>query len=231
MKKSRKERKAKLNKQERVLYGQKTQYWPVEMQPFLVAAACVKVVLKNSEKANARLDYEQLEKELDQVDKGAWQEFKQKVRPYITTKDSQRGHNQLFECFNEVKGYLYLETEGCGNIHFIRESNITHPDLRACYGSSIVLLEVKTCNKSDAENEWIKANSQFGSMQVKNAIQGLGDPLKQKIAEKISEAKRQLLNYASDGVKRRIVYLVISLDVLLALDPRNLNDLAAYIQT
>lgn len=52
MKKSKKERKAKLNKQERVLYGQKTQYWPDEFLPFLVASACVEVVLKNSEEAS-----------------------------------------------------------------------------------------------------------------------------------------------------------------------------------
>jgi len=32
--------------------NQAKRYWPVEMQPFLVAAACVEVVLKNSEKAN-----------------------------------------------------------------------------------------------------------------------------------------------------------------------------------
>ncbi len=51
MKKSRRTRKSKHN-QERKLYGQKTQYWPDEFSPFLVAAACMEVVLKNSEKAS-----------------------------------------------------------------------------------------------------------------------------------------------------------------------------------
>ena len=38
-------------KQSRKVYGKHTQCWPVEIQPFLVAAACVEIVLKNSGKA------------------------------------------------------------------------------------------------------------------------------------------------------------------------------------
>ena len=174
----------------------------------------------------ARFHYEQLEEELRQLDNVAWQEFKQKALAYVTTKDSRRGYNQLFECFNEVKGFFYLKTEGCQKIHFIPEANITSPDLRACYRSSTVLLEVKTINKSEVEIDWFIA-----APQAKEAIQGLGDPLKRKIVDKISEAKRQLLDYVSEGVKRRIVYLVINLDIPHALDRRNFDDLAVYMQT
>ena len=39
-------------KRVRKTYGESAHYWPVEIQPFLVAAACVEVVLKNSEKAS-----------------------------------------------------------------------------------------------------------------------------------------------------------------------------------
>ena len=181
----------------------------------------------------ARSRYEQLEEELKQLDNIAWKEFKERVLRYVTTRDSRREYNQLFECFNEVKGYLYLKSEGCKEIHFIpEEKNIATPDIRAHRGSSVVLLEVKTINKSEAEIDWLIANSELrdGRMQAKQVLQGLGDPLKHKIAEKISDAKRQLLDYPCKGVKRRIVYLVINLDIPHALDPRNFNELAAYIQ-
>lgn len=42
----------KKRKQGRKIYGKSAQYWPVEMQPFVVAAACVQIVLENSEKAS-----------------------------------------------------------------------------------------------------------------------------------------------------------------------------------
>jgi hypothetical protein len=181
----------------------------------------------------ARFRYERLEGDLMQLDDVAWQEFQQKALKYVAKKDRRRGYNQLFECFNEITGFLYLKTEGCENIHFIPEAKVTSPDLKAGYRNSTVLLEVKTINKSEAEIEWIIANSQLcGSrMRAGEAIQGLGNSLKLKIADKISEAKHQLLNYPSDGVKRRIVYLVINMDILSALDPRNYDDLAVYVHT
>lgn len=184
---------------------------------------------------SARFRYEQLEEELGQLDNVAWREFKQKALTYVTTKDSRRGYNQLFECFNEVKGFLYLKTEGCEKIHFIPEADITSPDLRACCGSSVVLLEVKSINKSDAEVEWVSMNSEIGAngvrhMEAREVRRGLDDYLKHKIKDTVSRARDQLLGYFSEGVKRRIVYLVINLDILSALDPRNYDDLAVYIQ-
>ena len=141
----------------------------------------------------ARPHYERLEGDISQLDNVAWQEFKLKFLNYIATKPSRRGYNQLFECFNEIKGYLYLKTERCQNIHFIPEDSVTSPDLKACFGDSKVLLEVKTINKSNAEIEWILANSQLGGdRKAMEAIQGLSDSLKNKITGKINQAKRRL---------------------------------------
>jgi hypothetical protein len=180
----------------------------------------------------AQSDYKLLEGEISQLDNVAWQEFKLKALNYITTRPSSRGYNQLFECFNEIKGYLYLKAERCRNIHFIPEDSVTSPDLKACFGDSMVLLEVKTINKSSAEIEWILANSQIGgNRKAMESIQGLSNSLKNKITYKINQAKLQLLDYPSVGVKRRIVFLVINLDRLYALVPRNYDDLAVYIQT
>jgi len=179
----------------------------------------------------ARPSYERLEEELEQLDDGAWQEFKEKVLSYITIMDSRRGYEQLFDLFMEVKGYLYLKSEGCEKIHFIPEGDTKTPDLCARCGSSTVLLEAKTINKSDEEIDWIRANSERpdGRMQAKEVRLGLGDSLKRKIADKINKAKEQLMSYACEGVQRRIVYLIIHLDILRALDPRNLGELVAYI--
>ncbi len=185
-----------------------------------------------------RPHYEQLEKGLQQVEDTAWQEFRLKVRKYITIKDDRRGYSQLFDCFNEVKGYLYLKSEGCDEIHFVPEKEkkgIKSPDLCAHSKDTMVLLEVKTINRSDDEINWICRNSKIGAngvrrMEAKEARQGLTDPLKVKIAEKINLAEDQLVTYACEGVKRRIAYLVINLDILDELDQRNRSELEKYIQ-
>lgn len=46
-------------KQSRKVYGQSAHYWPVEMKPFLVAAALIDIVLESCEKA--RLVYSEIE--------------------------------------------------------------------------------------------------------------------------------------------------------------------------
>jgi len=188
-------------------------------------------VLKNP---LAQSHYERLEEELTQLSDVAWQEFKQKVLRYVTIRDSLRGYNQLFECFNEVKGYLYLKSEGYKEIHFIPKEDSKTPDLRACCGSSIVLLEVKTINTSADEIKWIRENSEIGAdgvrhMEAREVRQGLNQGLNDKITKAVEEAREQLLSHACEGVEHRIVYLVIHLDRLLALDSSNLIKLAAYI--
>lgn len=189
--------------------------------------------LKNS--WGARSAYERLEEELGQLDRAAWDEFKEKVRPYVTRTDKRRGWHQLVECFNEVKGYLYLKSQGCEDIQFIpKESNSKSPDLKAHCGSSVVLLEVKTVNQSDEEVDYIIGNSQIGDdgvihPKVREIHPGLNELLKDKIINTIAEAKDQFIEYTCDGVRRRIAYLVIRLDYQHARDSRDLDELAAFI--
>ena len=198
------------------------------------------------DKSPARSSYERLEKELGELDKAAWQELRQKALKCITIKNELRGHNQLFECLNEAKGYLYLNSEGYKEIHFIPKENSKTPDLIARRGSSVALLEVKTINESEDELNWISLNSKEFTLYwkarlekreppvqrklVREVRQGLDDSLKCKIAVKIWEAKCQLLGYDIEKVDRRIVYLAIRLDILTAMNPRNIDELAAYIQ-
>jgi hypothetical protein len=183
----------------------------------------------------ARSSYERREKELEELDEAAWQAFKQKVRrynSYITKKDELRGYQQLFALLNEVNGYLYLKSNRCDEIHFISEDNTTTPDLIARCGSFVVLMEVKTINESKEELDWLIENSKrpYDRLQVREVRQGLEDSLKRKISDTVSKAKSQLLGYAAEKVDRRIVYLVIRLDILTAKNPRNIDELAAFIQ-
>ncbi len=185
---------------------------------------------------DVRSHFKHLEEDLQQLDDNAWRELKQKACKYITIKDKtikdkRPRYEQLFDTLSEVKGYLYLKSEGCTEVHFIPEENTPTPDLYGRCGSSGILMEVKTLNKSDDELDWIKANSELrnGHMTARGVRTGLGDLFKNKIIDTIDTAKEQLMSYACEGVKRRIVYLIIHLDILYALDPRNLGELVAYI--
>jgi len=177
--------------------------------------------------------YERLEEELGQLDDVAWQGLKRKVFRYVGIRNSQRGYSQLFDLLNEAKGYLYLKSQGCEEIRFIPEDSDGAPDLITHCGGSVFLLEVKTINKSKEENDIIKANSErpvVVRMQVIEGRLGLDDSLKRKITGKINKAKRQLMSYACDGIQRRIAYLIIHLDIALASDSRNIDELAVFIE-
>ena len=106
------------------------------------------------------------------------------------------------------------------------------PDLYGRYGSTGILMEVKTINRSDDELDWIKANSELrnGRRTARGVHKGLSDSLANKIIDTINKAKKQLMSYSCNEVQRKIVYLVINPDLQLALDSRNINKLVAFIE-
>ena len=169
---------------------------------------------------------------MQQLDDNAWRGLKQKAVKYVTIRDKRRGYEQLFNTLSEVKGYLYLKSEGHTEVHFIPEENTPTPDLYGRCGSSGILMEVKTLNKSDDELDWIQANSELrnGHMTARGVRTGLGDSLKNKIIDTIDTAKEQLLSYSRNGIQRKIVYLIINPDLQLALDSRNIHELLAFIE-
>jgi hypothetical protein len=183
---------------------------------------------------HARPYYERLEEDLQQLDDNTWQELKQKACKYVATKNNRRGYEQLFNTLSEVKGYLYLKSEGYTEVHFIPEENTPTPDLYGRCGSSGILMEVKTINTSDDELDWIQANSELrnGHMTAREVHIGLGDSLKSKIINTINTAKKQIINhsYTYNEIGRKIVYIIINPDLQLALDSRNINELLAFIE-
>ena len=181
---------------------------------------------------NARDQYEGLEKDLQQLDYNAWRELKQKAIKYVAAKHRRRAYEQLFNTLSEVKGYLYLKSEGCTEVHFIHEENTPTPDLYGRCGSTGILMEVKAINPSDNELDWIRANSELrnGRMTARGVQTSLPASLKRKITGTINKAKKQLINYPHNEVQREIVYLVIKLDIGTSLNSRNLDELAEYIR-
>ena len=180
------------------------------------------------------IQYKRLEKDLQQLDGNAWRKLKQKAVKYVAIINKHREHEQLFNTLSEVKGYLYLKSEGCTEVRFISEENTQTPDLYGRHGNSRILMEVKTINRSDDERDWIRANSEINvdgirHMTARGVRTGLSDVFKDKIRGTIDTAKRQLMSYRCNGVQRKIVYLVISPDLSVALDSRSIEELEAFI--
>jgi hypothetical protein len=177
--------------------------------------------------------YLQLERELSLLDVVAWNQFRQKVSRYISIVDNRRGYQQLFDCFNEVKGYVFLNSQGYRGIEFITENNSARtPDLICKDGDRVTLVEVKTINNSDDEIEHIKNNSTGQGMIARDVLHILPTPLMNKIRSTIDRASEQLLSYKVEvKINRRIIYLCIKPDVILLLDNQNIDTLKDFCQS
>lgn len=151
----------------------------------------------------------ELEKELQKLSAIAWTEFKPKALKYVGVTHHRRYHNALFECFNEVKGYISLSSK-YDDIHFIPESSTTTPDLIAFSKASSALMEVKTINESDQELNYL--DIPLEERDTLTAEHAVSDSLRAKVSSAISKAEKQLLGYTDHTVHERIIYLVVRLD-------------------
>ncbi len=160
-----------------------------------------------------------LEKEFQRLSAVAWTEFKPKALKYVCVTHPRRDYNALFECFNEVKGYIRLSSK-YEDIHFIPESSTTAPDLIAFSNTSSALMafsktssalmEVKTINESDKELDYFDIPlEKRDALRVEHAV---SESLKAKVSSAISKAEKQLLGYTKHTVTERIIYLVVRLD-------------------
>jgi len=178
--------------------------------------------------------FRNLEEDLSALDSKSWADFKSKVFRCSMEKQEPRGYSQLVDCLNEVKGYLYLKEQGYSNIEFIPESSNATPDIRAISeNQTVVLLEVKTIHVSDEEIRYLIENtkrieSDRGAI-LKDVSLGIPEGLKNKLMDSIGKACRQLLNYEPSTNARRIAFLIITLDIALALDPRNYKELSSFL--
>lgn len=178
--------------------------------------------------------FRNLEEDLSALDSRSWADFKSKVFRCSMEKQEPRGYSQLVDCLNEVKGYLYLKEQGYSNIEFIPESSNATPDIRAISeNQTVALLEVKTVHVSDEEIKYLTENMErikSGTDAILRDVSlGIPEGLKNKLMDSIGKACRQLLNYEPSTNARRIVYLIITLDITLALDPRNYGKLSSFL--
>jgi len=178
--------------------------------------------------------YLQLERELSSLDEASWVQFCQKVLRYVAVSNELRGFQQLFDMFNEVKGYVFLDSQGYKNIEFIEEDNSKQtPDLIAKDFGNVTLMEVKTINNSDEEIKHIQRNSGGQGMRARDVLNYLPEPLLRKIKSTVDKASKQLLAYSPENIaiNRRIVYLCIKPDVSIFLENTNLNALQDFCQS
>jgi hypothetical protein len=148
-----------------------------------------------------------IEAVLQKLDPNAWQEVLKKALPYVTKRDSRRGHSQLFTALNEARGWALLYERGFRNIRFIPERGCQTPDLFAEKDDVTAVLEVKSVNESDKDIDYRIACPPV----VQRIVPGLSDKLKNKLFLSIKEACEQLNAYP-DPVDCRIVLLVVRLD-------------------
>lgn len=159
-----------------------------------------------------RMFLEDVESFLNPLDERAWHALRQRIIPYLKRKDGKRGWPQFLEKINEARGYGHLISLGCENVEFIEEVNekgIETPDLKGTLGRRLVLCEVKTVNISDAEVD------DRLSKKLK-LYDGNSAPFTLKFMEKITATVQKAINqlnaFSSEGVPRKIVYLVVHVD-------------------
>jgi hypothetical protein len=104
-----------------------------------------KAPLVKSALAGKKKGLVEIESDLQQMDKAAWRKFKSKTIPYVTATDRWGYPTQLFDCFHEAKGYVFLKEQGYTDIQFIPEvPGKRTPDLCGRWDDGAVLLLIIT---------------------------------------------------------------------------------------
>lgn len=159
-----------------------------------------------------------LERNFQELDEAAWKAFVARTAPCVCIKD-QWGHwTRLYECFNELHGYLYLKSEGYTNIRFIKErAQIKTPDLYGQRDGKWALLEVKTLHERHDTTAWLMRRGKYEGKE-KNARKvghQLPSIMKKRLTDTIESARKQLKhNHKSlpHPITRKIVYLAVWFD-------------------
>lgn len=153
-----------------------------------------------------------LESELLQIEATAWPLFLQKCLPQICNHDPKHLWANLWNTWNEVKGYIELKTLGAVQLEFIQENSGKTPDIKGLLGGSPVLLEVKNVNRSDND---IFATV-FPELQIIDVEKTLCALIK-KIKSLYHTASQQMIKYEqhnSINNAEKICYFVIDTDIM-----------------
>jgi len=148
------------------------------------------------------------EKELQRLDREAWDFLKNEVFPYLTARDHRgRGWEQLISILNQARAYNFLLDLGCSEIRFIlRIKGKETPDLEAKLDGNPVICEVKTINKSAQEAE--ARQSGASSFTLASLESGFFN----KLTSDLEKAKSQMACYNNTPGVRHIPFVVVNFD-------------------
>jgi hypothetical protein len=150
-----------------------------------------------------------IEADLSGLDPVAWTYLKRKAAPLFERRDQKRGWQWAFDILNQAKAYNYLTQLGCSEVEFIpepTERGKKTPDLQGRLGTTRVLCEVKTINRSD--NEAIaREQSTVRDIQFR-----LPDEFFRKLTDTLANARMQMYSYCPDTYAKKIVYVVLNFD-------------------
>lgn len=149
------------------------------------------------------------EKELQELDPGAWDFLKAELSPYLAARVNGRGWEQLISLLNQARAYKYLRDCGCSKIRFIPralKSEIQTPDLEGVVDGGLVLCEVKTINISDKEIG-VRSTETCRSTE---AVLSAG--FFKKFTAFLIKAKDQMASFSNVPKVRRVVFVVINFD-------------------
>ncbi len=156
----------------------------------------------------------ELERVFQRLDPTSWEFMKNEVLPYLTARNPNgRGWQQLISILNQARAHNYLVDMGCEKVHFIPRSDTQGqktPDLEGELNGASVLCEVKTVNISEIE----VSRRQSGS--VGTITTSLETGFLNKLMSDLHAAKRQMELYDGSFSTRRIAFILINFDDLLA---------------
>jgi hypothetical protein len=153
-----------------------------------------------------------MEEKFQQINPKAWSQFVDKARPYLIAKDQWGCHSQLWQLFNELQGYLYLEGMGYADIEFIEEQQGQKtPDLRGTNERGNAVLEVKTIRESDASYNYLHSNDP--SKGAVKSTQTIPKEFKDKIRETIENGVEQLNSEPNQGNIKKFLLIIFCPDI------------------
>jgi hypothetical protein len=156
-----------------------------------------------------RMQFREIEGDLQGLDGAAWAYLKAELAPLLTAKHETRGWHALFDKLNQAKAFNHLSRAGYSDVHFIPESSVKGrqtPDLGAVARTQKVLCEVKTINISEIEA------CRRHDQGVGTSTDRLPNAFFTKLGSHLAQAKKQMLAYDPDSATKKIAYVIANFD-------------------
>lgn len=154
-----------------------------------------------------------LERDFSQLSNESWEFFKAKCLKKACCFHPKNYWIDLWNTFNEVKGYIYLKEAGFDEIEFLQEGELKTPDFKGISCSGSAILEVKNLNRSEYDTFW----TIFPEIKASDSSinQAAIECVKKKLREDCIYAEQQIAEYCQKfgNVDRKICYFVIDLDI------------------